>query len=79
MHEDFAMWLGIMKAGYPAYAVNEPLIIYRLSPGSKSGNKLRSAVMNWKTYRYMGIGVFKSAYYMVWYTVNGIRKYSNFR
>ncbi len=79
MHEDFAMWLGILNAGYTAFAVNEALIIYRLSPSSKSGNKLRSAVMNWKTYRYMGLGLLQSAYYMVWYTVNGILKYKNFK
>lgn len=79
MHEDFAVWLGILKAGYTAYAVTEPLIYYRVSPSSKSGNKLKSAVMNWKTYRYMKLGLLKSAYYMVWYTMNGILKYKNLK
>ena len=79
MHEDFAVWLNILKSGLKAYAVPESLIIYRVSSGSKSGNKFRSAVMNWKTYRYMGLNIIKSAYYMIWYTVNGIMKYKNLK
>ena len=79
MHEDFALWLKILRDGYKAYAVNEPLTIYRVSTDSKSGNKLKSAVMNWKTYRYMKINLFLSAYYMFWYTINGILKYRNLK
>lgn len=79
MHEDFAVWLNILKAGYKAYAIDEPLTIYRVSVNSKSGNKFKSAVMNWKTYRYMKMNIFSSAYYMCWYTVNGILKYRNLK
>ena len=79
MHEDFALWLKILKDGCKAYAVNEPLTIYRVSSGSKSGNKIKSALMNWKTYRYMKMNIFSSAYYMCWYTVNGILKYRNLK
>lgn len=79
MHEDFAIWLNILKAGYKAYAIDEPLTIYRVSVNSKSGNKFKSAVMNWKTYRYMKMNIFSSAYYMCWYTVNGILKYRNLK
>ena len=79
MHEDFALWLSILKTGINAYAVTEPLTIVRISPNSKSGNKLKSAVMNWKTYRYMKMNIFSSAYYMCWYTVNGILKYRNLK
>ena len=79
MHEDFAVWLGILKTGIKAYAVTEPLTVVRISSHSKSGNKLKSAVMNWKTYRYMKMNVFSSAYYMCWYTVNGVLKYRNLK
>ena len=75
IHEDFATWLKILKTGGSAYGIDEPLLKYRLSPSSKSGNKLRSAKMNWKTYRYIGLDPFQSFYYMIWYTVNGILKY----
>ena len=79
MHEDFAMWLSILKSGIIAYGIDDPLTIYRVSANSKSGNKLKSAVMNWKTYRFIGLNVFESAYYMIWYTVNGILKYKNLK
>ncbi len=79
MHEDFAVWLGILKSGITAYAVTQPLTVVRISRNSKSGNKFRSAVMNWKTYRYMGLNIIESAYYMIWYSVNGIMKYKNLK
>lgn len=79
MHEDFALWLNILKTGIIAYGIDEPLTIYRVSANSKSGNKLKSALMNWKTYRYVNLDVFSSAYYMIWYTINGIKKYKNLK
>ena len=75
MHEDFATWLSILKTGLTAYGVNEPLLIYRLSPSSRSGNKLRAARMNWNTYRYIGLSLPQAAYRMVRYTLNGLKKY----
>ena len=75
LHEDFACWLKILKSGRTAYGINEPLLIYRLSDSSKSGNKLNSAKMNWRTYRAVGLNVFSAAYNMACYTVNGILKY----
>lgn len=79
MHEDFAIWLGILKSGGRACGVDEPLLIYRIAQGSKSGNKLKAAKMNWNTYRYVGLNLVQSIYYMGWYTVNGILKYKNIR
>ena len=75
MHEDFAVWLQILREEEYAYGVDEPLLIYRLSSGSKSGNKLKAARMNWNTYRRSGLSFFSSLYHMGWYALNGIRKY----
>lgn len=75
MHEDFAVWLQILREEEYACGVDEPLLIYRLSASSKSGNKLKAARMNWNTYRRSGLGLFSSLYYMGCYAVNGIRKY----
>ena len=75
LHEDFAVWLRILEHNGPARGVDEPLLIYRLSVSSKSGNKLKAARMNWNTYRRSGLGFFSSLYYMGCYAVNGIRKY----
>ncbi len=79
MHEDFAMWLSILKEGITGYGIDEPLLIYRLSGSSKSGNKLKAAVMNWNTYRYTGLNPLVSLYYMCWYSVNGIIKYASLK
>ena len=76
MHEDFAVWLRLLENGELAWAVDEPLLIYRLSPQSKSGNKLAAARMNWNTYRAVGLSVPARVYYMGWYTVKGLLKYS---
>ena len=78
MHEDFACWLNILRSGEMAYGIDEPLLIYRLSANSKSGNKLKAAKMNWNTYRAIGLGIPASVYYMAWYTVNGLLKYRHF-
>lgn len=79
MHEDYAIWLGITRTGRNAYGIDEALLIYRLSNSSKSSNKLKAAKMNWNTYRYVGLNPFASAYYMCWYTVNGLLKYRHLK
>jgi len=79
MHEDFACWLKILRTGEKAYGIDEPLLIYRMSPSSKTGNKLRSAKMNWNTYRAVGLNTAESAYYMVFYLINGLVKYSRLK
>lgn len=79
MHEDFAIWLQILKNGRMAYGVNEPLLIYRVDKKSKSGNKLKAAKMNWNTYRYVGLDFWQALYYECWYTANGLRKYKKLK
>lgn len=74
-HEDFALWLKTLKKGIEAYGVNEPLLIYRLSNKSKSGNKLKSIAMSYRTYRSIGLSVFASVYYLFFLIINGIQKY----
>lgn len=79
MHEDFATWLRILKDGRKAYGVQEPLLIYRLSEGSKSAKKGNAAKMNWNTYRYAGLNPLAACYYMCWYMVRGVIKYAALR
>lgn len=79
LHEDYACWLRYLKEGHFACGIDEPLLIYRLSAGSKSGNKLRSAQMNWRTLRAAGLNAAQAGYYMGWYTMNGVLKYRNIR
>lgn len=75
LHEDFLLWLKLLKDGVRAYGVNEPLLLYRLSPASKSGNKLHAARMTWRVYRHMGLGFGTSLSCLVSYTLRNTLKY----
>lgn len=79
MHEDFACWLGMLRAGLTARGIDEPLITYRLSKRSMSGNKIKAYSMNMNTYKYVGLSFFSRLYYQMCYSVNGIRKYRHFK
>lgn len=79
MHEDFAIWLSILKDGKKAYGVDEPLLIYRIAKSSKSGNKIKAAKMNWNKYRYVGLNVVEAAYYEAWYMFKNVMKYANLK
>lgn len=79
MHEDYAVWLEILKDGTTARGIPEPLLIYRLVGGSKSSNKLHAALMQYRVYRHVGLSVLQALYYMPIYTVNGIKKHSGIK
>lgn len=74
-HEDYLMWLEVLEKYDRGCAINEPLLKYRISANSKSGTKWNSAKMTYRTYRYMGYGFFRSAYYFACYTFHGLRKW----
>ncbi len=74
-HEDYILWLRILKKYKTAVGVNAPALKCRLTSGGKSRDKLKSARMQYGSYRYLGYGRIKSLYYMIFYTVNGFRKY----
>lgn len=75
LHEDYILWLKVLKKYGRAYGINEPLLKSRLSPGGKSRNKLKSAKMHYGVYKYMGIPTWKAVWLFFCYGVNGVRKY----
>ena len=75
LHEDLISWHGMLKNGAKAVGINEPLVRYRISGGSKSGNKLRSARMTWRSYRYLGVGFFKRVKSFLGYCIHGVKRY----
>lgn len=74
-HEDYITWLKILQKYEKAWGIDEPMLYYCLSDRGKSGNKLHSAAMTYKVYRYMGFGTLRSCYYFFWYAVHGFLKY----
>lgn len=74
-HEDYITWLKIAKEYGWVLGINEPMLKYRLSEGSKSRNKWKSAAMTFKVYRYIGLNVFQSIGCFISYAVHGVLKY----
>ena len=74
-HEDYILWLRILKKYQTASGVNIPALKSRQSAAGKSRNKWKSARMQYGSYRYLGFGCIRSLYYMLFYTCNGFRKY----
>lgn len=76
MHEDYATWLSILKnEKLIAYGINRPLLIYRISADSKSGNKGKAALMHWRVYQHIGLPFWQSIYYFLWYMIRNLKKY----
>lgn len=75
LHEDYIMWLTILKEYDKAYGLDEPLLKYRIMSGTKSSNKFKSAKMTFGVYRYMGCSLFQSMYNFIWYAIKGVLKY----
>lgn len=74
-HEDYILWLRILKKYKKAAGINEPLLFYRKSASAKTGNKWKSARMHYRSLRYAGIGPVRSAVYFVSYAVHGVIKH----
>ena len=74
-HEDYVLWLSILKKGHIAHGINEVLALYRKSSNSLSGNKIKAAMWTWNIYRNIEkIPLYKAIYYFINYGINGIKK-----
>ena len=74
-HEDYLMWLEVLEKYGKVCAIHDPLMKYRMTDTGKSGNKWNSAKMTYRTYRYMGFGLFRTMVYFTSYAFNGLKKY----
>ena len=73
--EDSATWLDILKKGHLAYAIEEPLVSYRIRKKSASSNKLKASSDLWKVYRKNEkLSFVKALYYFGCYAFNAIKK-----
>lgn len=60
--EDTATWWKILRSGYTAYGLNEPLVIYRRPTKSLSSNKFVAMKRIWNLYRQVeGLTILVSA------------------
>lgn len=74
-HEDYIMWLRILRKYGSACGINEPLLRYTISTTGKSGSKLKSARMTWKVYRYMDFSLIQSVACFVSYAYHGVKNH----
>lgn len=76
MHEDYFVWLTVLREGGVAYGINEPLLIYRLSAHSKSAGRIKSAGMLFRSYRAVGYGPVTAGCLTLRYTIHSVTKRS---
>lgn len=75
-HEDYAMWLSLLRRAGRAVGVRECLAEYRLGHGSLSANKLRAASWAWNIYRNVeGLPLWRAAYCFGFYAARAAFKY----
>lgn len=74
-HEDYVCWLEILKDGNRAVGLDEPLTVYRFTPGSLSRNKLHSALLTWNAYKEAGVPLPQRLSGFTGYIVHGIKRY----
>lgn len=78
-YDDYALWLGILRAGHPARGLREDLMRYRVLGQSVSRNKLRSARMVWRVYRDVErLSLPRALWSFGHYAANALRKYRTF-
>ena len=75
IHEDYLLWLNILKDGLIAYGINEPLVFYRVRKKSRSSCKVKTLKKNYDLYRYVGMGKVKSVKYSLLNAIIGVLKY----
>ena len=74
-HEDYIVWLSILKQGYFARNTGTVEALYRVREHSVSSNKLKALSWQWDIYRNVEqIGLLKSGYYFAHYAYSALRK-----
>ena len=79
-HEDYVLWLQLLKEGVQAVGIREVLVDYTLRDNSRAANKVNAAKRRWEIYRsFMGFSVIRSGFYLMQYAVSGVLKYAQTR
>lgn len=74
-HEDYVLWLSILKKGYIARNTNAVHALYRVRKQSVSANKLAVISWQWNIYRNVEkIGCLRACYYFIHYAWRALLK-----
>ncbi|WP_025628719.1 glycosyltransferase family 2 protein [Vibrio parahaemolyticus] len=75
-HEDYIMWLELVKNAGKAYCVQKSLARYRITNNSVSSDKVQAAKWQWKIYRdELGLSLPLSSYYFSHYAINTFKRF----
>ena len=75
-HEDYTLWLQLLRDGHTVVGCPEVLAQWRYIANSRSFNKVNGAKKRWQIYRsYLGLPLLPAMYYFACYTLAGLRKY----
>ncbi len=75
-HEDYVMYLELMRDLKVTRGLTESLACYRQSSAGLSGNKMRTIRWQWRIYRQnLNLNVLQASYYMLFYAYHGLTKY----
>lgn len=74
-HEDYVLWLSLLRNGEIALNTNTEEALYRVRNTSVSSNKYRAMLWQWNVYRFEEhLGLIKSAYYFINYAIRAYNK-----
>jgi len=75
-HEDYGLWMELLKIPVKAVGDREALMHYRLVQGSRSSNKWNAAKQRWKIYRNdLKLNIAQSCMAFAGYMIWGVVKY----
>ena len=75
-HEDYVLWLQILRDGYQAAGSQEVLVQWRFLENSRSFNKRKSAKNRWRIYRnYLKLPLWRSVWCFLAYAYHALKKY----
>ena len=74
-HEDYIMWLSILKKGYQARNTDTVAALYRVGGHSISSNKLKTMLWQWSILRNEEqLPIYKATFYFMYYMVKALKK-----
>jgi hypothetical protein len=75
-HEDYVLWLTILRAGYTAKNTDTTEALYRVKKGSVSANKFIVLSWQWNIYRnFLKLSMIHCVFYFLAYIVKAVSKY----
>lgn len=78
-HEDYLLWLSILKKGHKAGGLNQDLARYRIVSNSRSANKLEMFRFRWKILTESeNLNFLSAAKYLMLYVFTSLKKYKQF-